>query len=161
MITHDTAIWTLIAMGISLVFMVIIPILPGQFLIWLEALIFGLLVGWEYLGWGTFTTLTVLMMLAALIDFIAGWWGAKRGGASWPGIVTGLVVGFIGLIIFNAIGAIIGVLIGLGGYEYWQHRDGRRAWRATVGYLAGLLVSLVVRVGVSIIMIFIFAQRVL
>jgi uncharacterized protein YqgC (DUF456 family) len=158
---HGFAIWTLIAMGVTLLFMIIIPILPGQFLIWLEALIFGLLAGWEVLGWGTFGVLTVIMLLAALIDAIAGWWGARRGGASWPAIATGLVVGLIGLVVFNAIGAIIGVLVGIAGYEYWQHKDGNRAWKAAVGYMTGLLVSLVVRVGAAILMIYLFAQRVL
>jgi uncharacterized protein YqgC (DUF456 family) len=158
---HGLAIWMLIAMGISLVFMIIIPILPGQFLIWLEALIFGILGGWEVMGGGTFAILTVLMILAAIIDGVAGWWGARRGGASWQAIVAGLIVGFIGLIFFNAIGAILGVLLGIGGYEYWQHKDGSQAWKAAVGYLTGLLVSLVVRVGAAILMIFVFAQKVL
>ena len=43
-----------IVMGLSLIIMLAIPILPGQFIIWLTALIFGLLAGWEILGWGTF-----------------------------------------------------------------------------------------------------------
>ena len=158
---HGLAVWMLVAMGITVVFMIIIPILPGQFLIWLEALIFGLLGGWAVMGGGTFAILTVLMILAAIIDGVAGWWGARRGGASGRAIVVGLIVGFVGLIFFNAIGAIIGVLLGIGVYEYLQHKDSRIARKAAVGYLTGLLVSLVVRVGVAVLMIFVFAQKVL
>jgi uncharacterized protein YqgC (DUF456 family) len=83
-------IGTLIVMGLSLILMVVIPVLPGQFIIWLAALVFGLIVGWAKLGWTTFILLTTLMLLAAIIDEIAGWAGAKTGGASWQGIAIGL-----------------------------------------------------------------------
>lgn len=147
---------TLIAMGVSLILMVVIPVLPGQFLIWLAALIYGLLTGWETLSGGAFFVLTALMVLAAGIDLVAGWMGAKRGGASWPAIAVGLVLGLGGLIIFNAIGAIIGVLLGITGYEYYQNRDWPQSWRAGVGYLGGLLVSLAIRFVISLVMVGIF-----
>jgi len=152
---------TLIAMGVSLLLMVVIPILPGQFLIWLAALVYGILSDWQTLGGSTFLTLTLLMILAAAIDFVAGWLGARKGGASWPGIAIGLGLGLVGLIIFNALGAILGVLIGIIGYEYYgQKQEWSQAWRAGLGYLSGLLVSLVIRFAISIVMVVIFFNKV-
>lgn len=152
---------TLIAMGVSLILMILIPVLPGQFLIWLAALVYGILSGWEDLGGSTFFWLTLLMIVAAIIDFIAGWIGARKGGASWPGIAIGLGLGFLGLIIFNAIGAIAGVLIGIVGYEYYiRDEEWRDAWRAGMGYLGGLLVSLAIRFVISIGMVIIFFTKV-
>ena len=147
---------TLLVMGISLILMVVIPVLPGQFLIWLAALGYGLLAGWERLGWLLFLLLTVGMLAAAVFDLVAGWMGARRGGASTRAIVAGFVLSIIGLIVFNAFGALVGVFGGIVGYEYWQNRDGRRALKAGVGYLGGLLVSLVARFFIALGMVGLF-----
>jgi uncharacterized protein YqgC (DUF456 family) len=151
---------TLIAMGLSLILMIVIPVLPGQFLIWLAAVVFGWLAGWEVLGWTTFAILTALMLIGAGIDWVAGWVGARKGGASWPAIAIGLVLGLIGLIIFNAFGAVIGVIIGIAGYEYYRSRDWQRVRNAAGGYLLGQVVSLVARLALSITMVLIFVGRV-
>jgi uncharacterized protein YqgC (DUF456 family) len=123
-------------------------------------LVYGVVVGWERLGWPVFLLLTILTLGAMIVDQIAGWWGAKRGGASFKGIVAGAVVGLVGLIFLNAIGAILGFVLGLMGYEYYQQRDWAEAWRAARGYLLGQLVSLVVRLGIAVAMIAIFWMQV-
>ena len=61
---------TLLAMGLSLILMLVIPVLPGQFLIWLAALVFGWLTEWALLSMGIFSLLTVLMILATAIDLV-------------------------------------------------------------------------------------------
>jgi uncharacterized protein YqgC (DUF456 family) len=147
---------TLIVMGVSLVLMIVIPVLPGQFIIWLAALGFGYLTEWKTLTVGTFIILTLLTLIATILDVAAGWIGAKKGGAGWVSITLGLVLGFVGLIFFNAIGAILGTLIGIVGWEYYLDGNWQRAWRAGWGYLTGLLVSLVGRVALSLIMIGLF-----
>jgi len=148
----------LVVMVVSLVLMVVIPVLPGQFLIWLAALGYGLLAGWEKLGWLLFLLLTAGMLAAAVIDLIAGWMGAKRGGASTRAIVMGFALGVIGLIVFNVFGALVGIFGGIVGYEYLQSKDGRRALKAGVGYLGGLLVSLVARFFIALGMVGLFAR---
>ena len=160
-VAADPALWiTLIVMGLSLILMIVIPILPGQFIIWLAALSFGLVAGWPRLGWGTFLLLTGLMLIAALIDEIAGWLGAKTGGASWPGIAIGFLLGLVGLLLFNAFGALAGAALGIAGYEYHRQKDWRSAFKAAGGYLGGLLLSLAVRFGIGVVMVLIFAWRV-
>jgi hypothetical protein len=136
--------------------------LPGQFIIWLAAVIYGLLAGWENLGWPVFFILTLATLIASIIDLFAGWWGAKRGGASNRAIIAGFAVGLIGLIIFNALGALIGILLGIAGYEYLEDsdRDWQRALKAAGGYLVGLLVSLVVRFFIALGMVIFFVVQV-
>jgi len=152
---------TLIAMGLSLILMVVVPILPGQFIIWLAALIYGFASGWETLSGGVFFVLTILMVVAAIIDLIAGWIEASTGGASWPAIVLGLVLGLVGLVVFNAIGAIVGSIVGIVGYEYYLDGNWGRSWKAATGYLGGMLVSLVVRFLISVAMVAIFVWQVI
>jgi len=152
---------TLLVMIVSLGLMLIIPVLPGQFIIWLAALVYGVMGGWESMGGGVFALLTVGMIAAAAIDFVAGWVGAQRGGASRKAIIIGLGVGLVGLIVFNAFGALVGVMLGLVGYEYSVDRDLRRAMKAGGGYLLGLLVSLIVRFLIAVGMVFAFASAVM
>jgi len=73
---------TMILMAISLV-LVVVPVLPGTVIMWAVATFYGLILGWEQLGWTTFFILTVLMAIGVAADIFAGHVGAKVGGASW------------------------------------------------------------------------------
>ena len=152
---------TLAAMVISLILSIVIPVLPGHFLIWLAALIYGLLTGWESLTVSMFVVITVLTLIAAIIDAVAGWVGARKGGASWVGVAIGLVLGFLGTVFFNVFGAIAGVIVGIMGYEYYRQQDWGLSWKAAKGFLVGTLVSLVGRLAISIMIVAIFIWQVL
>ena len=150
-----------VVMGLSLIAMLAIPILPGQFIIWLTALVYGLIAGWSVLGWGTCILLTVLMLIAGLIDEVAGWLGAKGGGASWTAIAVGFILGLIGMLLFELPGAIVGAVAGIAYVEYRKNKDWNHSLKAAGGYVAGLLGSFVVRFGIAVVMVIIFAFRVL
>ncbi len=161
MISGSMEVAWLMLMGISLLLMLLIPVLPGQFIVWLLAMLYGVLVGWDKLGIWIAVILTLLMVVAGVVDAVAGWWGARRGGASGRAIAVGLGLGLVGMIFLNALGALLGILLGIGGVEYFYHRNWRDALRAVGGYLSGLLVSLVVRFFIAAGMMGIFAWRVL
>jgi uncharacterized protein len=148
-------------MAISLVVMLVIPIFPGQFVIWLAALVYGLVAGWERLGWPVFVVITGAMIVAAVIDFFLGALGARAGGASVWGIAGGLALGLVGLVFVNALGAIVGVVLGLLAIEWYRQQDLSRAWKASRGYLAGLLGSVVIRFVIALIMVAVFLWKVL
>ena len=161
MVSAPMEVTWLMLMGISLIAMLVIPVLPGQFIIWLLAMIYGFLMGWDSLGGWIVFLLTLLMVLAAVADAVAGWWGAKRGGAGTKAIIVGLVAGFIGLIFLNALGALAGILAGIVLVEYSARKEWKPSFRAAGGYLLGLLVSLVVRFFIAVGMVGVFALRVL
>lgn len=161
MVSAPMEVTWLMLMGVSLIAMLVVPVLPGQFIIWLLAMLYGFLMDWDSLGGWVIAILTLLMVLAAVADAVAGWWGAKRGGASTKAIIVGLVAGFIGLVFLNALGALAGILLGIVGVEYAARREWKPSFRAAGGYLLGLLVSLVVRFIFAGMMVGIFALRVL
>ena len=161
LLSDPLLIGAFIVIGLSLIAMLAIPILPGQFIIWLTALIYALIAGWAVLGWVTFILLTVLMLMAGLLDEVAGWLGAKGGGASWTAIVVGFILGFIGMSLFNFVGAILGAVAGIVYVEYRKNKDWNRSLKAAGGYVAGWLGSLVARFGIAVVMVIIFAFRVL
>ena len=150
-----------IMMGLSLIAMLAIPILPGQFVVWATALIYALIKGWSVLGWGTVILLTILMITAGLTDEVARWLGAKGGGASWTAIAVGFGLGAVGMLLFELPGAILGATVGITYVEYRRNKDWKRSLKAAGGYVAGWLGSVMVRFGIAVVMVIIFAFRVL
>lgn len=112
------------------------------------------------IGLGDSPSFDCTLLIAAVIDELAGWVGAKTGGASWPGITIGLTLGLVGLLLFNAVGALMGALLRIAGYEYYRNKDWKRSFKAAGGYLGGLLVSLVARFGIGVVMVIIFTWQV-
>jgi len=161
MVSAPLEVGGLMIMGITLLLMLLIPVLPGQFIIWLLAMLYGVLAGWDKLGIWVAVILTLLMVVAAVVDAVAGWWGARRGGARTRSIAVGLGAGLVGIIFLNALGALLGILAGIVLMEYSARREWKPSLRAAGGYLLGLLVSLVVRFFIAAGMVGIFAWHVL
>ena len=154
---------TLFVMMIGLIFTVIPPI-PGTLVIWGAAIMYGLLSGWEKLGWITFTLLTFLMLAGVIADALAGQFGAKIGGASCLAVAVGTVVGFTlgiigGLIGTPIVGCLAGVFGTLGGIilvERLRYKDWRTAINATKGYMAGTTAGIMAKITSGVLMFGIF-----
>jgi uncharacterized protein YqgC (DUF456 family) len=148
----ETAVTAVVA-GIMLIGLigVLIPVLPDVVLIWLGALVYGVLVGWGPSGGWLFAVITLLGALGALSEIWASSMGARVGGASLWGILGGLGLGLIGLIVLPPFGAVIGLLLGTFLVEAWRGRDVRQAAKGTlgmgVGYGLAFVVKLVMALG--------------
>jgi uncharacterized protein YqgC (DUF456 family) len=134
----------------------ILPALPGLALIFGGLWLLAWTDGYAHVGMGTLIVLGVLAVTGLAIDFIAGLLGAKVAGASRTalagagiGAVLGLFLGIPGLILGPLIGAALGELI--------ARQNLARA--ATVGVAAGLgfVVALVLKAGIALAMVSIFA----
>ena len=158
---------TLFFMLIGLIFTIVPPI-PGTLIIWAAAIFYGVVIGWEQLGWWTFSILTVLMIVGIVVDVLAGHFGAKLGGASCLAIFVGAVLGIVLGIVFSLIGTpILGCLAGVCGMflgvlwiEWKRKGDWDRAVRATKGYVAGSAVGIMARVTAGVFMVGIFLGQV-
>ncbi len=85
-----------VVMVIMLVGMIIVPILPGLALIWVGALVFGLIDGFGVLGWIMFALITVLMVGGSILDNVLMGTKAHKEGAPWWVILLALVAAIIG-----------------------------------------------------------------
>jgi len=154
---------TMFVMMVGLIF-TIIPPLPGTVIIWGAAIGYGLVSGWEKLGWTTFGLLTFLMLVGVIADALAGQFGAKMGGASCLAVAIGTVAGFTLGILGSLIGTpLVGCLIGvfgtLGGIvlvERVRHRNWETAIDATKGYAAGTAGGIMAKATSGILMFGIF-----
>ncbi|MCB0167261.1 MAG: DUF456 domain-containing protein [Anaerolineae bacterium] len=158
---------TLFAMMVGMIFTLIPPI-PGTLVIWGASLGYGLVLGWEKLGWLAFSLITILMIAGIVADFLGGQFGAKLGGASCLAVVVGTIAGLILGFVISLIGTpILGCLAGMGGtlggillIERVRYKDWRSALNATKGYLAGNIVGIMAKVTAGAIMIGVFLTRV-
>jgi uncharacterized protein len=138
---------TLVLMAIGLIGTVL-PILPGTTIIFGAALLHRIMLGPAMgLGWASLIFLALLVLASYVIDFLGGWFGARRFGATrWGtlGAITGAIIGIFfglpGLLIGPVIGALVGEL--LAGKRLIDAR--RAGWGALLGNLAAMLGKLII-----------------
>ncbi|MCB0195920.1 MAG: DUF456 domain-containing protein [Anaerolineae bacterium] len=151
---------TLFTMAIGL-FFTLIPPIPGTLVIWGASVVYGLVLGWENLGWVTFTIITLLMITGVTADILGGQFGARMGGASCLAIAVGTVVGLLLGFIISLVGTpLLGCLAGIGGtlggillVERMRYKDWQRAGNAIKGYLAGNALGIMAKVTAGILMV--------
>ena len=139
----------------------ILPMLPGLPIMWVGALVYALLTGFERIGWGYLGVFAVLVAATSLLDYVANLYGAKKMGASgWglAGAFLGMLIGLftgglIGLLLGSFIGAILGEILG--------GRKGSQAFRAGVGTFLGFLGGTLIKFLVGCAMIGVFIWQVL
>lgn len=132
-------------------------IIPGLVIIWLAALVYGLVHGFTWAGGAVFAFLTILMIAGSLADnFIMGA-SARRSGASWLSIGVALLLGVVGTLVFPPFGGLAGALLGLFVVEIARLRDWRRAWRSTTSMAAGCGWAVVIRFAIGVVMILLWA----
>jgi uncharacterized protein YqgC (DUF456 family) len=131
----------------------IIPIFPGAFIIWLVALLYGVVSGFGTLGWVIFAVLTVLMVLASVADNVLMGAKARKEGASWVSIGLALLAGVLGMMIFPPIGGLIAAPLVLFLGEYQRLKDTEKAIAVVRGLVLGWGWAFLVRFGIGVVMI--------
>ena len=130
----------------------IVPVFPGPFIMWLSALGYGLASGFEPVGIVLFILITVLMVVAGLVDNVFMSAGARRSGASWRSIILALIAGVVGTVIFPPFGGIIAAPLTVLLVEYLRLRDLDQAWLALRGLATGWGLSFLVRFSLGLLM---------
>lgn len=125
--------------------LLIVPIFPGITVIWLAAVIYGFVAGFDTLGIIMIVFITLGMIAGISADNVLMGAGALKGGASWLTIIVALVAGIAGTIIFPPIGGFIAIPIAIFLLELLRNREWRSAWRATRGMALGWGLSFLVR----------------
>lgn len=146
----------LVALGVLLVLIgivgTIVPALPGSPLV-----LAGLwLMAWNdqfvHVGKGTLWFIAALTLASLAVDVLATQLGAKRAGASplavlgaTLGTFAGIFAGFIGLLFFPFVGAVIGELI--------ARKNMLQAGRAGMGTWLGLVIGMAAKLALLGIML--------
>lgn len=164
-----------IAFGMAVAFMLIgligilVPILPGILLIWLTALAYAIVDGFQAIDWITFTLLTIIALITGTADLWLSLLGAKTGGAAKRAMFLGVIGGVLGFFLLGAVlpvvgnlfGGIIGYAIGVLLGQYQKFQDWNVALKASIGGVVGWGIATVVQLAGGVLMIVIFIWQVL
>jgi uncharacterized protein YqgC (DUF456 family) len=134
-------------------FGLVIPIFPGNVVMWVAALIYGLIFGFGRLGGILFAVISLLMLAAVLVDNFLMGAKARQNGAAWPSIILALVAGVVGTFIFPPVGGIIGAPLVLYLMEFQRLGDSSEATRVVKALITGWGLAFVVRFGLGLLML--------
>lgn len=131
----------------------IIPVLPGLVIIWVPALVYGILTGFNWVSGGLFAVMTVLMLIGNELDTFFMGARARQSGASWLTIGAALVAGLLGSLAFPPFGGLIAALLAMFGLEYYRLKNANQALESTKNMAIGCGWGAVARFFVGSIMI--------
>jgi len=131
----------LIAAGIA---GTILPALPGPPLVFAGLLLAAWIDGFQKVGVVTLVILGVLTLIAAVIDLLAGVYGAKRVGASRSALV-GASLGTVLGIFFGIPGLVFGPFVGALAGELLARGSASRAGRVALATWIGLAIAVAIK----------------
>lgn len=134
---------------------VVLPGLPGAWLIVGGLAIAAAADGFTRVGVPTLVAIGVLGLASYAIDFVAAGAGARRLGAS-PRAMVGAGLGTLGGLFFGLPGLIVGPFVGAVIGEWTVHQDLKKAGRAGAGAWIGFAIGAAAKVGVAFLMIGLF-----
>jgi len=128
-------------------------IIPGLTIIWISALIYGLLTGFNTISSILFILITILMLSGNVIDqFIMGA-RAKKSGASWLSVFLSMGAALIFSILFPPFGGLIAALIVLMTVEIIRLKDWRIADQSSREMALGCVSATAFRFAIGLAMI--------
>ncbi len=147
--------WWLVAIILMAIGLIgtVIPVLPGAVIIFAAAVLHQVMLGTDKsLGWWNIAVLGLLAVLSYVIEFVTGYFGAKRFGATRWGI-TGAAIGALIGLFWPIPGLIVGPVIGAIGGELLGGKRLGSAGRAGWGTLLGGLIGMVGKLALGLVMV--------
>lgn len=154
---------TLIVLGLILALLGIagclLPVIPGPPLSFLALIILSYARNWEAFS-GTFLVIMgILTVVVMILDYVIPAGGAKKYGASKPGVIGSVIGMFGGLFFFPPwglfLGAFAGALIG----ELMARKGGKEALRAGWGVFMGIMVSAGLKLAFAGVIFFLYIKE--
>jgi len=131
----------------------VLPLYPGSVIIWLAALGYGIVGGFDVLGGAIFALITLLMLVSVVIDNILIGLASHKEGASWVAIVLALMGGIVGTLALPPLGGVLLAPLILWLAEFVRLRDAKAALLTVRGLAMGWGLSYFVRLALGVAMI--------
>jgi uncharacterized protein len=152
-LSGSVTVLTFIVMLVGL-FGMLVPFFPGILVIWLAAVVYGIVVqGLNWLGILVLVLITVLMIAGSLADNVLMGAGARKGGASWLSIGAAVVAGVAGTIFWPPFGGLIAAPVSVLLVEFLRLKNFKQAFLAFRGMAAGWFLSIGARFLIGLVMI--------
>jgi len=138
----------------------VLPALPGAILVFAGVALAAWIDDFARISGWTVAVLGVLTLIAWVVDYVAGVFGAKRAGASGLaiagaaiGTIAGIFTGLWGLLFMPLVGAAIG--------EFIARKDAWNAGKVGVATWVGMLVGTIAKVAIVFLMVGVFVAALL
>lgn len=150
----ETVIFAIICAILLLVGLVgvVMPYLPGIPIAWLGLFIYAIGTDWERISVTVIVVFAALTVLALLMDYIAPLLGAKKYKASKWGMIGASIGLFLGIIIFQMWGIIVGPLLGALIGELLSGKSAGEAFKVSLGTLIGFLFGSLMKIVLILVM---------
>jgi len=146
--------WFIFAVMVLGLFGLVVPVFPGNMVIWAGALTYGLVSGFEGRALWFFVPMTLITLAAFSADNVLMGAKAKQAGAAWSSIGIALASAFFTSIFLTPIAGLIAAPLTLFLAEYFRnHQNGEMAWKITSGLMMGCGWAFVVRFGLGLVTI--------
>ncbi len=139
----------------------LLPAMPGIPIIWVTALLYALITGFERIGSDYLLTFGIISVVTLILDYVAGIYGAKRFGASKWGMFGAFIGMIVGLILGFLPGMILGPFIGAVAFELIAGKQSGHALKAGFGTFIGFIGGTMLKLVVGTIMVSVFIHDVL
>ncbi len=140
---------------------IIVPMLPGVFLIWLGVAVYVWQNGFDVISAPLFLFISVLVLFAGTSDLWLPYFGAAKHGAAKRSYLLSTVGAIVGSFLLPIIGTIIGFVLGLFVGEYWKHGDADTAVSVSWGGLKGWGIATFIQFVAGVLVIIVFAWQVI
>ncbi len=151
-----TLVFIVLAVMIFGLLSLLTAILPGLTIIWVAALVYGLVTGFNINSGILFGIITILMLGGNIIDNIIMGATTHQAGAKWYSVGAALLAGLVGSLAWPPFGGLVAALLAVFVIEIIRLRNLRQALKSAGGVLAGCGWSVIVRFGIGVIMIVLF-----
>lgn len=148
--------WIIGAVMLSGLLMLLLPILPGLWVMWIAALVYLLVTGVDVAGGILFGIITILTVVGGFMDNIMMGANARGSGASWLSIGVALLAAIIGSLLLPPFGGLLFGVAAIFLVEYLRIKDWRKALESTKGLALGCGWGVVARFGFGVLVFIIW-----
>ena len=132
-------------------FGLIIPIFPGNLIIWIGTLVYGLVTGFDSRAIWLFAFISLLSVAAFSADNILMGAKAKHAGAAWSSLGITLIATVVASIFLTPLAGLIAAPLFLFLAEYFRNQqDSKLAWKITRELMIGYGWAFIVRFGLGV-----------
>lgn len=117
----------------------LLPFVPGLGLIWVAAVIYGLVEGFGVGGWVAMAIISGLLVVGLAAGIRIPQRAAALGGVPWRGQILALALAVVGFFLIPVLGAGVGFVAGI--YLVARRQDRRRAWGITRSTVRALVMA--------------------
>ena len=128
-------------------------VIPGLTVIWICALVYALITGFNLTATIALIVMTLLMLFGNFVDQLLMGARARKNGATWGSIGASMLAAFVFSILFPPFGGLVAAILVLMGFEFYRLRDWKQAANSSKDLAAGCLSALLVRFMIGLVMI--------